>query len=287
MAVVNLNQLNLELNNLAKRVDFTATSTAALQAAEKYSAITQSKLGTEINQIIGGFQSITQEVDQAVGEVSSVANSGISLLVENPNGINIRKSTSSSNSDLQAITESTTTGGFLVAAVSANTPEAIFKTLQQVTGQSPNTISRAVQPIASSTTQLQSALADIAKGNTIANQLVTESSKYLNNLTSEIGGIIEGVIDNVVESLVSPYSAVFNVITNKVLPDSTISEVIGLVRADQIKQAAAILKSFSDLSTEEIENLLLTIPNSVSEQLTEDIDQEPPDEIIKIIGERV
>lgn len=91
-----------------------------------------SKLGTQVGQIIGGFQSLTQETD---GFGDFVSGSGIVMLAENPPGVQVQKQNSSLNADLSAITETDIAcGGLLAIAIGANNPEAMAKMVKGVVG---------------------------------------------------------------------------------------------------------------------------------------------------------
>ena len=91
-----------------------------------------SKLGTQVGQIVGGVQALTQETD-GVGDF--VSGSGIVMLAENPPGVQVQKPNSSLNAELSAITETDIAcGGLLAIAIAANNPEAIAKMVKGVVG---------------------------------------------------------------------------------------------------------------------------------------------------------
>ena len=91
-----------------------------------------SKLGTQVGQIIGGVQALTQETD---GFGDFVSGAGIAMLAENPPGVQVQKPNSSLNADLSAITETDIAcGGLLAIAIAANNPEAIAKMVKGVVG---------------------------------------------------------------------------------------------------------------------------------------------------------
>ena len=91
-----------------------------------------SKLGTQVGQIIGGVQALTQETD---GSGDFVSGAGIVMLAENPPGVQVQKQNSSLNADLSAITETDIAcGGLLAIAIAANNPEAIAKMVKGVVG---------------------------------------------------------------------------------------------------------------------------------------------------------
>jgi hypothetical protein len=91
-----------------------------------------SKLGTQVGQIVGGVQALTQETD---GAGDFVSGSGIVMLAENPPGVQVQKQNSALNADLSAITETDIAcGGLLAIAIAANNPEAIAKMIKGVVG---------------------------------------------------------------------------------------------------------------------------------------------------------
>jgi hypothetical protein len=189
--------INLKLVSLSSGNNLGSLLTSTFDVQSKLNTAVTSKLGTQINQVLGGFQSITQEADVPADFVS---NSGVAMLVENPPGLNIAKQAGSSNSDLEAITESTMGGGFLNIAVTANTPEAIAKSLSAITNQPATAMGPALKEILPSaesfTSQIDGVLSQITKGNTVFSDITQEISTFEQKLSQQLSGGLSALFGN-------------------------------------------------------------------------------------------
>ena len=190
--------LNLSLGSLTSASNLGSLLNSTFDVQAKLDAAITSKLGTEINQVIGGFQAITHEVDAAADFVSG---SGIAMLVENPPGLDILKQASSLNSDLEAITESTMGGGFLNISITANTPEAIAKSLSAITNLPATAMSGVLQEISpaidSITSQIDGVLGQIGKGLSAFDGITQEISAFEQKISSQFSAGLSGLLGNV------------------------------------------------------------------------------------------
>lgn len=190
--------LNLSLGSLTSASNLGSLLSSTFDVQSKLDAAISSKLGTEVNQVLGGFQAITQETDAAADFVSG---SGIAMLVENPPGLDIQKTASSSNSDLEAITESTMGGGFLNISITANTPEAIAKSLSAITNLPATAMSGVLQEISpaidSITSQIDGVLGQIGKGLSVFGGIANEISSFEQKINSQFSGGLSGLLGNV------------------------------------------------------------------------------------------
>lgn len=264
--IINFDTLNTELKSLPNRLDFGTITNLASQVTSQFQAVKQSTLSTDVNKVVNGFQSLTQEVDDGF---STTSEKGVAVLTENPPGLNIKKPTSGANADLQAMTGDTVDGGFLDFVVTAPTPEATSKALSQVTGQPIDKISSAVGGLSPQPGQLPSALGDITKNIPIGNSLLSQVSQFTSGLQRQLGSALSGNVKNVAESLNSGFNPVLNKIVNQPLPPNIRDQVTRLVEQGNTSQAANILTQYSALSVTEIEQLLQTVPTTVSEQVTD------------------
>ena len=124
--------LNLSLAKLNSPSSLGSLLDTTFDIQSKLDTAITSKLGTQVGQIIGGVQALTQETD-GVGDY--VSGAGIVMLAENPPGVQVQKPNSSLNADLSAITETDIAcGGLLAIAIAANNPEAIAKMVKGVVG---------------------------------------------------------------------------------------------------------------------------------------------------------
>ena len=206
--------LNLSLGSLTSAGNLGSLLTSTFDVQSKLDAAISSKLGTEINKVIGGFQAITQETDAAADFVSG---SGIAMLVENPPGLDILKTASSVNSDLEAITESTMGGGFLNVAITANTPEAIAKSLSAITNLPATAMSGVLKEISpaidSITSQIDNVLGQIGKGLSAFDGITSELSSFEQKINSQFSGGLSGLLGNVSADFQSSLPQLFSNVT--------------------------------------------------------------------------
>jgi hypothetical protein len=206
--------LNLSLGSLTSADNLGSLLTSTFDVQSKLDAAISSKLGTEINKVIGGFQAITQETDAAADFVSG---SGIAMLVENPPGLDILKKASSVNSDLEAITESTMGGGFLNIAITANTPEAIAKSLSAITNLPATAMSGVLKEISpaidSITSQIDGVLGQIGKGLSSFSGIASELSSFEQKINSQFSGGLSGLLGNVSVDFQSSLPQLFSNVT--------------------------------------------------------------------------
>ena len=206
--------LNLSLRSLTSADNLGSLLTSTFDVQSKLDAAISSKLGTEINKVIGGFQAITQETDAAADFVSG---SGIAMLVENPPGLDILKQASSVNSDLEAITESTMGGGFLNIAITANTPEAIAKSLSAITNLPATAMSGVLKEICpaidSITSQIDGVLGQIGKGLSVFDGITSELSSFEQKINSQFSGGLSGLLGNVSADFQSSLPQLFSNLT--------------------------------------------------------------------------
>lgn len=206
--------LNLSLGSLTSAGNLGSLLTSTFDVQSKLDAAISSKLGTEINKVIGGFQAITQETDAAADFVSG---SGIAMLVENPPGLDILKQASSVNSDLEAITESTMGGGFLNIAITANTPEAIAKSLSAITNLPATAMSGVLKEISpaidSITSQIDGVLGQIGKGLSSFSGIASELSSFEQKINSQFSGGLSGLLGNVSVDFQSSLPQLFSNVT--------------------------------------------------------------------------
>ena len=118
--MLSLKNLNSALTGLSNRINFDTISNAAVSARDELSSTQTTRLGVTAGEVVGGFQSLTQEVDNGSTEV---VGGGMSLMVGNPDGTQIIQDISSSNlTDLNAITGLTMSSGLNKTVVSGSTP---------------------------------------------------------------------------------------------------------------------------------------------------------------------
>ena len=336
---ISIQNLNSELASVTAKFDLLSVANTAQNAVVNFATAVETKLGTQVGQVVGGFQSLTQELDDVVSFVggkpitlsvgvnastglslnvapaqdlaaslsgfsqvasslnaplenaSGVMNKGIALLAENPPGLNIKKETSASNSDLEALTEDTVEGGFLEFSVTAATPEAIAKTLNKVTNESVQAISSAISDIAPGivgiASGIQSIIAPVLNGISLVSNLVNNVVGFISNTVQALTQGLTGFVNNLIESVAAPFQSVIdNITTGLALPFDINIELKGIIELGDIGRAAELLQGYSNIPISEIESKLLAIPTSLSSMLSNNKLQVSISTPVNIIGGR-
>ena len=141
---ININQLNGQLSSLRNQINFDQIDGAARELQLQVESLQTTALGINVNEIVGGFQALTQEIDVLpantaidVSEIQGVLNRGVATLAANPPNLNLTPALDGAiQSSLQTITGLTSqiAPGLNVALHSLPTPEAISSALSVVSG---------------------------------------------------------------------------------------------------------------------------------------------------------
>ena len=273
---INFDALNRELDGVVQRANISSLLPKAQESAKQFRALKDSKLATEVGQTAAGFESLTSELDDIEGleEVDKVASQGVALLTQNAPGLkSIVTDTPSSNSDLETLTEGSVGGGLLDFKVTAPTPEAMSKALQDLTDEPLNKISSSLsgvtsQDLSSLTTSLNNV---VGKGLTVGEGFLNEVTKFASGLEAEINNVANGFtgqLKNLTEQFNGQLGPTLNKITAGVnLPNNVKPNVAQLLEQGKIAEAGQLLERYSSLSTAEIESILGNIPVTMSEKV--------------------
>lgn len=273
---INFDALNRELDGVIQRANINGLPPKAQEAARQFSALKQSKLSTEMNKIISGFKSLTQELDDAEGleEIDKVATQGVALLSGNASGLkNIVKQNPSSNSDLETLTGNSVGGGLLNFKVTSPTPESLSRALQELTGEPLDKVSTAVQGVSTQNqTDLKNSLNTVVgKGQNVGTEFLGEVNKFVSSLEAEINNIgngYTGQLKNLAEEFNGQLGPTLNKITGgRQLSSNVKGEVAVFLEQNKTAEAAQLLQRYSTLSLTQIETLLDTVPVTMVEKV--------------------
>lgn len=256
------NGLNLSLGKLTSPSSLGSLLGSTFDIQAKFDTSITSKLGTEVNQVLGGFQAITQELD---GPGEYVSNQGVAVLVDNPPGLQIQKKASSQNADLEAITESTMGGGFLNIAVTANTPEAIAKTLSLVANVPTTSLSTVMQEIVPLTSQTQpqigGILSEIQKGVAVFGGAVAEILSFEQKINQQLSSGLSNLFNNAAVDFETSLPPIFTSLTdvNSTTTDPVVRDITTINSTVQVQ---SILAS----ATREITTVVVGCSNTFKDQ---------------------
>lgn len=202
---IDISTLNSQLSSFNSKVKFAEVLTSTFDVQEKLAAAVTTKLGTEINQVIGGFQALTQQADTAL---DAVMGGGVAMLAQDPPGLQITKDVSSSKNDLEALTEDIVDGGFLNIAITANTPEAIGKALSSITGKPASAILPALQEIGTLTDKLPSVVGNFIGGTNFLSDVTTKITSLQNIVSLDLSSGLSAILSDLPNQLQGTFAPI-------------------------------------------------------------------------------
>jgi hypothetical protein len=257
------NSLNLSLDKINSPSSLGSLLSSTFDIQAKLDAAITSKLGTQVNQVIGGFQAITQELD-APGDF--VSNQGVAMLVSDPPGLQLTKNPSSLNSDLEAITETSMGGGFLNVTITANTPEAITKALSSVANVPTTALTAVMQEISPAIDKVQSqingVLSEIQKGFDVFNGALSEISAFEQKINQQFSAGLSGLLGNVTVDFQLSLPPLFSSFVDINAATSIDPSVADVTTINSTVQVQSILAS----ATREITTAVVSCSNTFKDQ---------------------
>jgi len=266
-----MNGINTELGSILQRFNFAQVASQATQAQDTFGAMLSSSLGVQINQIISGFQAVTAEVDlepftDAFSQISSVFNRGIVQLVSDPGGINITTAAPQFASDLSDFFGEDLGPGFLKMVVTANTPQAMGRVLENVAGANLNQITSALsgifpqaagainQALSNVTGLFQEGFRVIQAGLNLTTALSSQIDMFTSSVSNALNQGFVGTISNAMESVTGQFEGAINSITEGFnLPREVDLTVRRLIQESAIGEAVQTLQNYSNFPAAVIE----------------------------------
>ena len=269
---VNIRDLNSSLSSLSNRINLNGIQNAAATATSQLQAATTSALGVNVNDIVGGWQGLTEEVDDI--NITSVANRGIALLQENPPGLNLVNTfDAGAQSALQSITglQEEITEGLNVVVASLPTAEGVGAALQNVSGKNLDEITDALSAVAPPSLQSLASSSAITQLTNSGLGIFNEFNSTVTAITSSFESYINQgfgqVIKDVIEATGSPISTVVDQLTQSSgirVPESINRQLTSLLDQGDFLGGAELLNQFSDLDLTSLETELSGVRTSAS-----------------------
>ena len=268
---INITELNQSLTSLSNRVNFDIIQTAATDATNQLQAATTTSLGVNVNDIIGGWQGLTAEVDNV--DVTSVTNRGIALLQENPPGVNLVNTfDAGAQTALQSITGLTSeiTEGLNVVAASLPTAEGVGAALENLSDKNLDELQSAMQSVAPQALQSlapSSAIRQLRNSgifNDFSSTVTSVTSSFQSYLNQGFGQTIKDLI----EADTQPVGFAITQLTQDTglrVPENVKRQVVSLVDQERFLEAARILEPFSNLDVTTLETELSEISTTASD----------------------
>ena len=273
---VTINSLNQQLTNLTNRSGADKIIEAGLSAITNYQSVTTSTIGVNVNETIGGWQGLTQEVDNTGDGTTSVSNKGLALLTEPPPGVETLITPLSTQNSIKSITglDTEVDAGLNSIVHSLPTPEAITESLSSVSGLSYTKLQPAIEAV--STEELKSVAAQNTitqlsqKVNGVPAGIAQEFSKVTTAINQVLNSFLDQgfnqIIKDVIQANTNPVGNALKKLTRggQALPRSLQKQVVALIDSKKFKEAAELVKPYSDLTLEVLEEELAKIDTSAS-----------------------
>lgn len=260
-------------------MNFDQIDGAARELQLQTQSLQTTALGINVNEIIGGFQSLTQEIDVLpintaidASEIQGVFNRGVATLTANPPNLNLTPELDGAiQSSLQSITGLTTeiSPGLNVALHSLPTPEAVSSALSVVSGEPLENLQGAITSVAPQITQGLAVTSVMANQNAgIANSFGSTVTAVTNNLNSYLNQGFGQVLKDVIQATSNPIGFVVEQLTANGpvpnIPSSVTRQVSAFIDNGNYLGAANLLQGFSNLSVSELETQLSQISTRLS-----------------------
>lgn len=291
---INVEGLNRELGGILEKANIEGLQAKAQQAIKQFEAVNFSKLSTELGKVASGFESLTQELDDIEGldELQKVATQGVAVLKQNAPGLKqIAKEATAITGELNKLAGRAVEAGLLDFKVTAPTPQAISKALEELTGEPLEKVSQALGEVSlAPLADLAPAINDVVgKALPIGNEFLGEVTKFSASLEAEIGNLkngFTGQLKNLSENLNGQLGPALNKITDgniKVL-EQLKPQVAQLLESNELAKASELLRKHSTLPLSEIESKLSSVPVTMAEKVARDIKLPTKATISRIIG---
>jgi len=272
MANVSIENVLGKLQSLQNSSQFQESVSQSIELLENTLVATTSKFGSDITQIEGGFQALTQSVDDVVSSldfsipVQNTGNLDIVQMTKDVPGVKEKLITKveDAKTDLDAIigTAGSATDGFLKVNISSGLPEAVGQVLSNA-GVPPGDIRNVVknfqdleddvfEKIERSTEDiLNNILGPIVNITTGINQLKNNVFATANALTQNLiinvdeglGSVIENITENITGNGKAAIQSIITKGGGKKLSSKDVSLILKYVGDTEYNKAAAIIQN--------------------------------------------
>ena len=280
-----------EINKLNNSLNSNFVNSKLTKAKDDFLAA-QAAVYKESGKISGGFKQLTDTLTDVSSNVNGsvpdqiTSQLNVVQLDVSANSSELLKDVGSDRSDLSTITGDSrlTQDGFLDLVITIPLPEAIAATLKDVTTLSNSQISARVKEnaVSNNTTSIltfDENVFDNIVGNLTGNfkSLTAQLNSSVADLTNGVNSLIakanskgfNSLIENVVEEALHPAENLLKDVTNKTIKSEDFKEIMRLKSEGKLKEAAQILKKYSDSDINALINKLSQIDNKASTQVTE------------------
>jgi len=278
---VTLNNLNLQLSNLTNLSNSGQVQSAGTDIISQFQSVVTTKIGLNVNEVVGGWQGLTQEVDNIGDNNTSVSNKGLALLTDQPPGVNnlITPLSSAAQNELKSITglDADISGGLNTVVHALPTPEAVGDSLKALSNLPFNSLQSAINAVAPEATQGAAATNAINNLTNKVNGLPSGLSQQFGQVVSAISSSLNSFLDQGFSQIIKDIiqantNSVGNALSrltrdSRPLNKSLQKQIIALIDSKNFKDAAILLSPYSDLSLDVLEEELSKIDTSANSMI--------------------
>lgn len=267
-----IKELNSNVKALSNIANFDQIQSAAKDVTKKLQSATTTTLGATAGQSVGGWESLTQEIDDIEIGVSTVSNRGLALLQSSPPGVNLVNEFSDGAQDaLQSITGLTSeiAPGLNSVVHSLPTPEAVGASISDVSAKPLAEVSAAMEELAPA--QFKSIAASSSIGQLTDQSIFKEFTNTVSSVNDNIDKFLntgfDQILKDVVEATVGPIGTVIEQLTQdvgKIIPKGVSIDVTSFLDKGDFLSAAETLNEFSNFDISSLETELSQIDTSMS-----------------------
>ena len=267
---INITDLNQTITSLSNRVNFDVIQSAATSSITQLQSATSTTLGVNVNQIIGGWQGLTAEVDNV--DITSVANRGIALLQEEPPGVELITAFDGGvPAALRSITglNEEIVEDLNVVAASLPTAEGVGEALEVLSDKNLDELAAAMQSVAPPNLQSLASSSAIKQltNSGIFNDFTSTVSTVTSSLNSYLNQGFGQTLKDLIEANTQPVRFAITQLTQDTgirVPESINRQVASLLDQRDFRGAAQLLEGFSNLDVVSLETELSQVNTAAS-----------------------
>lgn len=240
--------LSDNLKNSIQNTDFSNVLSAQIEAVNNFDASLKTNLGSVIDEVQGGIQAITKEIDDAIDATNINQVPTIGRVTSNVPNIasNLIGTVGSAANDIAAITGTATaaTDGFIQDIVTATSPEAVKNSLQKVTGVSTQVLSESLKQL--TLPDLQS-IVTTAVDNSPIGPFISKVDNFTNQLNQFIKANSNFFIVDLGEKISKNFEVNVLNLVDRAIPISDIESTFNLVAHGDYDNAFKTIEKYIDV----------------------------------------
>lgn len=252
-----LRAINNKLKSLSVTSGFDKLAKQTSSIASAVQALNASSLGSTLNENISGIQALNTTTN---------ALKSVTILTENITGLQsqVVKDVSSSKTDLDAITGTTVSNGFLDVVITSATAEGVKTGINSIASPSDNQLNTILTNVVPK--QYSAQIDDLVKKDFI--NFTQDFSSSVSSFTSAFSNLLGVKTGNVLQDIIfQTDNTPISIIENLGVSSDQSGEIFNLLQNDKFNDAVSQVVKITGKSLIEVETVLKTVPTSLSSQV--------------------